>query len=289
MNDVIHFVGDDYDDTPYGYSKVWGIEEVLRARWDINILLPIFFKHYAKPWIHWKMERAGLTEKQIKARVDEMFSLMQEVGPDSDMITDDRWSPSAFSAGNLQQNPQLLIDDLDNQIFGQLKVPETYFKSKGMTDRMILKGDDNFTKEMKRIQNDFSWNLSKLNKMLLEKRFGRREQIKDPETGESKWSYEIPDVVWNAVFEEQITEKSNRTVNEFNAGLVMLNEARKALDKPPLEEDEIQEMQQERFGGMVNEQQQPTTAPSPEKAELSIIEEVVEDAEVKVVLRKEVK
>ena len=253
---VINFWGDRYDDKPYGYSKVKGIKEVLQSRWDINILTPIFFKHYAKPWVHWKLNTEGLQPQQVSTYIDDMFGAMEDAGPDSDMVTSDRWDAVTFSAGNQAKEPVIFTEDMDNQLFGNMKVPETYFKAKGTTDRMILKQDDNFKREMLRIENQFNKQIvEELIKPLLFIKFGPHvsplvgkesgKVLIDPVTKEpmEKNNYEIPEVMWSEVFEESKEETANRVRADFVAGGITLNEFRKETDRDPLEADQVGELQ----------------------------------------------
>ena len=246
LKSVIHFKGDIYDDRPYGHSKVKGLEEILRARWDLNILLPIYFKHYAKPWIHWSYNSEGRVPKQIKNDINDMFGAIEEAGPDSDMITTNAWTATTFGAGAHQKDPKTFIEDLDGQMFGALKVPETYFKPKGTTDRMILRQDDNFKREMGRIQGYFSKVLLEdLIKQLCQLKFGPQfKTITDPTTGEKTEAkqYEVPEVVWNELFEEEKKDKSERVRADFQSGIITINEARKETDRDPMEDDQLGEL-----------------------------------------------
>ena len=264
---VINFWGDRYDDKPYGYSKVKGIKEVLQSRWDINILTPIFFKHYAKPWVHWKLNAEGLQPTQVSTYIDDMFEAMEDAGPDSDMVTSDRWEAITFSAGNQAKEPVIFTEDMDNQLFGNMKVPETYFKAKGTTDRMILKQDDNFKREMLRIENQFNKQIvEELIKPLLYIKFGQQySEAKGPESGETlidpvtkqpmqQKNYEVPEIMWSEVFEESKEETANRVRADYVAGGITINEFRKETDRDPIEDDQMQELmpQQEMMGGMDN-------------------------------------
>jgi len=258
---IINFWGDRYDDKPYGYSKVKGIKEVLQSRWDINVLTPIFFKHYAKPWVHWKLNSEGLQPQQVTTFIDDMFEAMEEAGPDSDMVTSDRWEATTFSAGNQAKEPTIFTEDMDNQLFGNMKVPETYFKAKGTTDRMILKQDDNFKREMLRIENQFNKQITEeLIKPLLYIEFGPQmvtakgkqsgEILIDPVTKQpmEKKNYEIPEIMWSEVFEESKEETANRVRADFEVGGITLNEFRKETDRDPMEDDQLQELQPQQQG-----------------------------------------
>ena len=241
---VINFFGDVYDDKPYGYSKVKGIKEILQGRWDLNILIPIFYKHYAKPWVHWKINTEGLQPDQAQTFITDMFNAMEDAGPDSDMVTTDRWEATSFGAGNQTQDPIGFIEDFDNQLFGNMKVPETYFKAKGTTDRMILKQDDNFKREMIRIQTLFREKLGEeLIKPMLQAEFGPQTTTTiDPETKvETKVkNYEVPEIIWEEVFEESKEDTANRVRADYVAGGITLNEFRKETDRDPLEENQVE-------------------------------------------------
>jgi len=252
-DEIIHFKGDDYDDSPYGYSKVFGIKKVLQSRWDINILLPILFKHYAKPWMHFSIKSEGLNETKLASYIDALSDLLEQTGPDSDLITSDRVSGNVFSGSQAMKHPMELIEDLDNQLFGQMKVPETYFKAKGSTDRMILKQDDNFVKEMRRIQEQRKNEMTEgLNKPLLEANFGEHiTYITDLSTGKTikQENYVIPEISWNEIFEEDKNQLYQRIGLIVDRGLVAPNEARKMLNLEAMSEEELQEIQMNKMGG----------------------------------------
>lgn len=277
LSDIIQFKGEDYDEIPYGYSKVKAIRTILESRREVNILEPIIYKHYTKPWIHWKLTSEGLSDIQVSNYQSDMETAMKEAGPESDMITTDRWEASVMSGsqakdGNLVKN---LIEDIDNQIFGELKVPETYFKAKGSTDRMILRQDDNFMREMGRIQNYFSWIIKEeLIKPLLENKFGSRVQN---EQGE--WSYQIPEIIWNSVLIDDKFKVNEDLRADLQAGIKTINEVRKekGLEELPSPPSVIQNTTP------IPTQEQ--TAPTPMQ-EVSTKRHVIEDNDVKLVIEE---
>ena len=257
VDEMMHVQGDDYDDIPYGYSKIFGIKQALQARWDINVLLPILFRQYAKPWIHFKVDREGIDDNKIASIIDDMSTLLEQTGPDSDLITSNRIDSSVFSGNQAMKHPIELIDDVDNQIFGQLTVPETYFKAKGSTDRMILKQDDNFIRAMRQIQEKWATILTeKLNKPLLEAKFGSQFKLKQvTELDENgievtktvkEEKYKIPEVKWKEIFEEDKNQLYERESRLFEKGLSPLNETRKMINREALDDTEMEELNNQR-------------------------------------------
>lgn len=227
LTDCIHFRGETYDDLPYGYSKVRPLVRVLQARRDINIMEPLIYKNTIKPWLHYQFDGENLGETKIDAEINGMITQLSQAGPESDLVTSKRWTVNSFSAAQAKNDNTVktLIEDQDNQIFGELKIPETYFKPKGTTDRMILKQDDNFSKEMKRIQHYFGWQLrEELIVELLENKFG-------PPT-----TYKVPEIEWNDILEVNAFERNTDTRETFKSGIITKDEARKEMDLPPIEE-----------------------------------------------------
>lgn len=238
LTEMIQFKGEEYDDLPYGYSLLRALLTVLQARWDINVIEPIIYRHAAKPWIQFKLKSAGLSDAEIRQYMNDLETVLKASGPESDLITLDLWEASSFSGGQASNGNivKSLTDDVDNQIFGVLKIPETYFKPKGTTDRMILKQDDNFSKEMKRRQNYFGWLIrEELIVPMLEAEFGARVKVQTLD-GTEKYNYEIPSIVWNDVLEINEFERNNDIRENLKVGILNVDEARKDMNLPEREQ-----------------------------------------------------
>jgi len=301
LNDCVHFIGDSLDDTPYGYSKVFGIKRLLQSRKEVNILEPIIYKHYTKPWIHWKINTDGMSDSQVASYMNDMVTSMKEAGPESDMITTNRWEATVVSGSQAKDQNLVkhLIEDNDSQMFATLKIPETYFKPKGTTDRMILKQDDNFRREMIRIQSYFNIMLKeRLMKPLLEARFGKQEVVGQDDKGNPKYNYEIPDVVWNEIALENKFDMNDDIRQNAAAGLLTINEARKRMGEDDMKPDQEAELlakggkspslpqEGNPLGGFNS--QNPMTDPmnNPRFEQTTKRKHFVEDAEVRMVIEE---
>lgn len=302
LGDCIHFVGDNFDDTPYGYSKVFGIKRLLQSRKEVNILEPIIYKHYTKPWIHWTIDTEGMSDLQIQSYMNDMVTSMREAGPESDMITTKRWLATVVSGSQAKDKSLVehLIQDNDSQMFSVLKLPETYFKPKGSTDRMLIKQDDNFRREMNRIQNDFNVTLKeKLIKPLLEKRFGPQMVVSQDQDGNPVYNYEIPDIVWNEVALENMFDLHDNIRQNVAAKLLTVNEGRKKMGEDELTPEQEQDLltEGEKSPSSPKEGQNPLgdlnsknpiTDPvnNPRFEQTSKRKHVVEDAELRLVIEE---
>jgi hypothetical protein len=130
-------------------------------------------------------------------------------------------------------NPDTTIQDIDRQIFSVLGVPETYFKATGTTDRMISEQDKGFITMMTSVQEEVSRTI--MEEVIipeLQLTFGAGSDI------EVKWE-------WNAITDERQSQLRQDAINLYQAGLIMLNEARKLVGMQALDEEEVGELKDE--------------------------------------------
>ena len=149
--DIIHFKENDFTEYPFGLSACKAMLDPATARMDINLIAPMIYKRYAKPIIHWRLDPMTpfqLTKGQIESYIDGFKSTLENLEPMSDPITSTRWSASPIGAAQGKAELLTIVQDLDNQIFSCIGVPETYFKPQMGTDRMISEQDKTFIASM---------------------------------------------------------------------------------------------------------------------------------------------
>lgn len=143
-HNIIHFKENAYTEYPYGLSTCKAMLDPCTARMDINVIAPMIFKKYAKPLIHWRMDPMNpfqLTKGQIENYISGFKDSLENMEPMSDPITSTRWSAAPIGAAQGKAELLTILQDLDNQIFSTIGVPESYFKPQGMSDRMIAEQD----------------------------------------------------------------------------------------------------------------------------------------------------
>jgi HK97 family phage portal protein len=233
-SEMIHFKANDITEFPYGISLIQPVLNVLKARSDVNLILPILFRHYSKPWLHYKYKTNERDTPQIIQReINNMIDTLSNADPDSDLITTDKWDTTVISPPSIGANPEEIIKDLDRQILGVLGVPESYFKATGSTDRMISEQDKGFITMMQTVQEEISEVL--MNELIipeLQLTFGKNLKV-------------IPQIQWNEITSKSLSEVRKDVVEMYNSGLITLNEARKLMNLPPLTDEEMRELKRE--------------------------------------------
>jgi len=147
-NDIIHFKLNDYGESPWGFSLLQSVMPLVQTRMELNKIIPILFKAYAKPYRHFKFTPPSENGQQmspddIQGTIDDMVDFLNEsVEPDSDIVTADGWNINAISSPG-QGNPATILDDIDEQMFAVLDVPKYFFKPSGTTDLNINRSDQN--------------------------------------------------------------------------------------------------------------------------------------------------
>lgn len=150
-HDIIHFKENAFSEFPYGISSCKAMIDPCSARMDINLIAPMIFKRYAKPLIHWRLDPSSpfqLAKGQIENYIEGMKSTLENMEPMSDPITTTRWSATMIGAAQGKTELLSILQDLDNQIFSCIGVPQSYFKSMNTGDRMIAEQDKTFMASM---------------------------------------------------------------------------------------------------------------------------------------------
>ena len=155
VNDIIHVTEHKYTEYPFGFSCCKPLLDVAQTRLDCNIMVPYYFKKYIKPTIHWSYNDEGIGKK-IKPQLNAMETKLESAEPGSDLITTHRWKGEVIQAKQGQSEIYAMLNDCDNQMFACTRVPETYFKAKGTTDRMVSNEDKTFLGSLKQRQNKFA-------------------------------------------------------------------------------------------------------------------------------------
>jgi len=245
--DVMHFKINDFTEYPFGFSDIRSVIDPATARLDINILAPILFKKYTKPMIHWALNTEGLGSKQVGVKLAEMEDLMEDMEPGSDPITTDRWKPTIITVGQGKGDILELTSDVDTQIFAATGVPETYFKSRGSTDRMISEQDKTFLSRLKIPQAIVAEEIEdKLikprlyqevkNKKAMKQFLGENDVIEEIlETYDSWMASEpkYPKVVWKEIFKQDETQSIANAIALLNAGIIDNNRAAMKVGEIP--------------------------------------------------------
>jgi hypothetical protein len=237
--DVLHFKINDFTEYPFGFSDVKTCLDPATARLDVNILAPIIFKKYSKPMVHWALNTEGMGPKQVEDKKTEMVNMLENMEPGSDPVTTDRWKPTIISVTDKGQAMFNLTGDMDTQIFAATGAPETYFKSKGSTDRMISEQDKTFLSrlkipqeivadqiEEKLIKPRIYYELCK--KQAAKKLLGEADQLDDFLKSFDSWMAsepKIPKVKWKEIFKQDETQLIANTVVLLNNGIIDKNRA----------------------------------------------------------------
>ena len=237
--DVLHFKINDFTEYPFGFSDVKSCLDPATARLDVNILAPIIFKKYSKPMVHWALNTEGMGPQQVETKKQEMANMLETMEPGSDPVTTDRWKPTIISITDKGQAMFNLTADMDTQMFAATGAPETYFKSKGSTDRMISEQDKTFLSRLKIPQEIVSdqieeklikpriyYELQK--KQAAKKLIGETDELDNYlKSFDSFLASEpkFPEVKWKEIFKQDETQQIANTVTLLNAGIIDLNRA----------------------------------------------------------------
>lgn len=237
--DVCHFKINDFTEYPFGFSDVKTCRDPATARLDINILAPILYKKYTKPMIHWKLNMEGLGPKQVEAKREEMVELLQNMEPGSDPVTTNAWDSVVISVGKGKSEILDLTNDVDTQIFAATGVPETYFKPKGSTDRMISEQDKTFLARAKIPQSIIAEQVEEKiinprlyyemkQKQIIRDFMGEKDAVEEILTTYDSWlasEPKIPKVVWKETFKQDETQSIANAIALLNAGIIDENRA----------------------------------------------------------------
>ena len=245
--DIIHFKENDFTEYPYGLSSCKAMLDPATARMDINVIAPMIFKRYAKPFIHWKLDPLQpfqLTKGQIEAYISGMKSTLENLEPMSDPITSTRWSANPVGAAQGKAELLTILQDLDNQIFACIGVSESYFKPQMGTDRMLAEQDKTLLAAMQQRQRMVGDNIqSRLVKPIINTydRF-LNEQLE--ETGgvpmpPRKWN-EYPTLQWRETFKQDQISTIQNTLALLQANIIdHARAARRVGEAPPQESAEL--------------------------------------------------
>jgi len=233
--DVIHFKINDFTEYPFGFSEIKFCTDPASARLDVNILAPIIFKKYTKPMIHWKLDTTGLPPSQVADKRSEMVDMLEDMEPGSDPVTTDLWEGKPLTTGEAKNDIFNLTADIDTQIFAATGAPETYFKPKGSTDRMISEQDKTFIARLKVPQSIAAAEIEeKLIKPRIDYEMKLRKDIRKVLNGEDdvvnmileqtdsymKEEPKYPKVTWNEIFKQDETQAIANAIALRNAGII---------------------------------------------------------------------
>jgi len=246
-HDIIHFKESDYTEYPFGISGIKSILDPATARMDINLLSPMIFKKYAKPMIHWTMDPMQpfqLTKGQIESYIEGFKSSLENMEPMSDPITSTRWRANPIGAAQGKAELLTILQDLDNQIFASLGVPEAYFKPQGMGDRMVAEQDKTLLSAMAQRQEMVGEKIdAQLLRPIIDK-YDELYNINAIEAGleplpDREWN-EYPTIQWRETFkQDQITTIQN-TLALLQSGIIDKSRAaRRVGEMPPASSNEL--------------------------------------------------
>ncbi len=238
-DDVIHFKLLDLGETPWGFSVVQPILPLLESRMEINKIMPILYKAYAKPYRHFQFTPpAGMASGDVETIINNMITaLNQEIEPDSDLVTGDAWKIDSHSPPGTG-NPTVVTEDMDEQTFSVLGIPKYFFKPTGTTDLNISKADQWFRDQMRWKSDYFA------DKIL-------RHYIIPELDAVFPQSSNLPELEFDD--EISIVEAKEQTLKLFEAGVITQNEMRKDIGLEPLPEQEKEEVKDE-----MKERKEPT-------------------------------
>jgi len=253
--DVCHFKINDFTEYPFGFSDVKSCIDPATARLDINILNPILFKKYTKPMIHWQLNTEGIGPKQVKSKQDEMTSLLEDMEPGSDPVTTDRWSSTVIAVNQSKAAINELAADVDTQLFAATGAPESYFKSRGSTDRMISEQDKTFIARMRVPQSLIGEQIEE--KLIQPKLFHaiqKKKEVRDYVSGEDpveealvtfdSWlasEPKYPDVEWKNIFAADDTQLISNAIALLNAGIIDVDRASAMVGEIPATQQESED------------------------------------------------
>jgi len=257
--DVMHFKLNDFTEYPFGFSDIRTCIDPATARLDINILAPILFKKYTKPMIHWALNTEGLGSKQVGAKLTEMTDLMEDMEPGSDPITTDRWRPTVITVGQGKGDILDLTSDVDTQIFAATGVPETYFKSRGSTDRMISEQDKTFLSRLKVPQAIVAEQIEDVlikpriyheikQKREMKAYMGETDAVEEILQSFDSWMAsepKYPKVVWKEIFKQDETQSIANAIALLNAGVIDKNRAAMKVGEIPPAQQQKEDMNKE--------------------------------------------
>jgi len=233
--DMIHLTQKAFTEYPFGLSDVKPIMDPLQARLDINILMPMIYKHYAKPMVHWTVaekETGNLqrNRKQVNKDVNDMISLLENMEPTSDPVTSDVFKANPITGVN-SNDFMTLLTDMDQQIFMATGVPETYFKPRGTTDRMIGEQDKVFIGMCESEKQDFAEQIRQ--ELIIEE----IDRAFGTDTGRK-----YPTMQFKEAFQQDENEKAQYIVQLVSMGIITEAEARKELGYVDTKDDEVETM-----------------------------------------------
>ena len=257
--DIIHFKINDFTEYPFGFSDVKSCQDPCSARLDVNILAPIIFKKYTKPMIHWTLDTEGIPAKQVEAKKDEMVTLLQNMEPGSDPVTTERWKADTIDVGANKNDIFTLAADMDTQIFAATGAPETYFKPKGSTDRMISEQDKTFISRMKIPQSIVGEAIeNQLIKPKIDYELGLKKDVKKKmgvtdameEMLLQKQSYmadtpKYPEVTWNEIFKQDETQAIANSIALLNSGVIDKSRAAVKVGEKPIPQQLVEDKNKE--------------------------------------------
>jgi len=250
-DDIIHFKINDFTEYPFGFSEVKTCIDAATARLDINILAPIIFKKYAKPMIHWQLNREGLGATQINTKKSDMKTMLQDMEPGSDPITTDLWNATVINAQTSGKDDIFtLAADMDTQIFASTGAPETYFKPKGSTDRMISEQDKTFISRMAVWQDELGDKIfeqlivprldyeieckRKISESVMNEGINVNEKVLREFDSYMKDEPKYPEIEWNEIFKQDETQSIANTIALLNARIIDPGRAAARVGEKPI-------------------------------------------------------
>ena len=232
--DMIHFKINDLGEAPWGFSLLQPVMPLAESRMELNKILPVLFKAYAKPYRHFKFnppEDQDMSPEDVQGVVNDMIAMLDDdVEPDSDIVTADGWDISAVSTTAVG-NPSVILDDMDEQIFATLRIPKYFFKPTGTTDLNINKADEWFRTNMKHT-------IDYVSGVLMRQFVIPELDIMFPDNDD------LPEIE----FEDQYTvdQGIQQTLSLYREGLITQEEARKGIGFDPLPISEVDEIAKEK-------------------------------------------
>ena len=226
--DIMHLKQNDWTEYPFGFSLLRAAMEPAQARLDYTIISPIIYKHYSKPIIHWTLDPTGLNPNQVKNRMSALQGQLESMEPTSDMITTNKWANNVITGVSKGFSAIFdMIADNDTQIFACLGVPETYFKARGTTDRMVAEQDKIFIKEMKDRQEYFGEEFkTRVIYPAVRAKFGYKRD-------------ETPHIrlQWRKMIMTDESIEIQNTIAMLQAGVIDMDEARRRLSLPKTQKE----------------------------------------------------
>jgi hypothetical protein len=204
--------------------------------------------------IHWKLTTEGIGPTQVETKKQELVTMLQDMEPGSDPVTTDRWSATVVSINQGQSAILDLTSDVDTQIFAATGAPESYFKARGSTDRMIGEQDKTFIARLKVPQNLIAEQIEeKLIKPRIYYELKKKKEIRKILNNETDIVDDIlhtydswmasepkyPKVIWKEIFKNNETQSIANAIALLNAGVIDKNRAAMKVGEIPA----IQEMQ----------------------------------------------